>query len=153
MKPFQGKKHGRGLLRSLSFNLLYFFIVCFMILLTAVMSLAQTTQSGPPPVDPTIVREGDFAVRLLFELGQGTAEDEIAAERQLGKIGIVPRNGWIADYPVTPDIYAELQKAVSDAADSQKLSMSREEALKRLNTVNIQLGVSVKPYTSEKDNQ
>ena len=99
MKAFQGKKPGKGLLRNLSLNLLYFFIVCFLILQIPVMSRAQTTQSGPPPVGPTVIREGDFAVRLLFELGQGTAEDEIAAETQLGKIGIVPRNGWIADYP------------------------------------------------------
>ena len=151
MKPFQGKKHRRDLLRSFSFNQLYFFIVCFIILLTPIWSQAQSTQSGPPPVGPTVVREGDFAVRLLFELGLGTTEDEIEAETQLGKAGIIPRNGWIADYPVTPDVYAELQKAVSDAADSKKLSMSREEALKRLNTANIQLGLSVKPYTGEKD--
>jgi hypothetical protein len=153
MKPFQGREHGRELLRSLPVNLLYFFIACFLILQIPAMSQAQTTQSGPPPVDPTIVREGDFAVRLLFELGLGTAEDEIAAETHLGKVGIVPRNGWIADYPVTPDVYAELQKAVSEAADSKKLSMSREAALKRLDTVNIQLGLSVKPYAGEKDNQ
>jgi hypothetical protein len=153
MKIFQGKKHSRGFPKNLLFKILKIFVIGLFIMLTPGMNQAQIAQSGPPSIEPTIVREGDFAVRLMFELGLGTTQEEIEAETQLGKIGIVPRNGWIADYPVTPDVLGELQNAVSNAADSQKLSMSREEALKRLNTVNIQLGLSVTPYTGEKDYQ
>ncbi len=153
MKIFQGKKHGRVYLKNLVFFVLEIFAVYLFLMRVAAMSQAQTVQSGPPPIEPTIVREGDFAVRLLFELGLGTAQEEIEAETQLGKIGIVPRNGWIADYPVTPDIFAEIQKAVGDAANSQKLSMGREEALRRLNNANIELGLSVTPYTAQKDYQ
>ena len=83
-------------------------------------------------------------------MGVGNTDDEVEAETRLGEIGITPRNGWIADYPVTPDILGELQKSVSDAADARKLSMSRDEALKRLNDVSAQLGVGVSPLRAMK---
>ena len=106
----------------------------------------EQAASGPPPIAPRLVREGDFAVSLSAALGVGTTEDEVEAESRLGEVGIVPRNGWIADYPVTPDIMAELQKSVSNAADAQKLSMSKDEALKRLDAVSVDFGVGVKPF-------
>jgi len=48
----------------------------------------------------------------------------------LTSAGIAPKNGWIADYPVTPDIIGELRNAVGEAADSGKIAMKREEAIK-----------------------
>ncbi|HYS42862.1 MAG TPA: hypothetical protein VEM32_02675, partial [Geobacteraceae bacterium] len=78
---------------------------------------AEKTKQAPPPVAPKLIREGDFAVKLQSALGLGTGEDEAEAESRLGEAGIVPRNGWIADYPVTPDIIGELNTSVSDAAD------------------------------------
>jgi hypothetical protein len=48
----------------------------------------------------------------------------------LTSAGIAPRNGWIADYPVTPDIIGELQKAIGEAVDSDKIAMNKDEAMK-----------------------
>ncbi len=61
----------------------------------------------------------------------------------------MPRNGWIADYPVTPDILGELRKAVSDAAYANKIAMGRDEALKRFDQVTGEVGSSVTPYTGQ----
>ena len=101
---------------------------------------------GPPPIGQQLVREGTFAVRLGFALGVGKTEDEVEAESRLGEVGITPRNGWIADYPVTPDILGELQKAVGDAADANKLSMSKDAALKRFDEVATDVSLPVVPY-------
>ncbi|HYA15423.1 MAG TPA: DUF4124 domain-containing protein [Syntrophales bacterium] len=101
---------------------------------------------GPPSIGQQLVREGTFAVKLVFALGIGMNEDEIEAESRLGEVGITPRNGWIADYPVTPDILGELQKAVSDAADAGKLSMNRDESLKRFNEVISDASLPVTPH-------
>ena len=111
------------------------------------MAAITGAQSGPPPVGGPLVREGDFAVRLLYALDLGSTDDEVEAETRLAEVGIIPRNGWIADYPVTPDILGELQRSVVDAASSRKISLSRAEALKRINAVsghNFELSVS--PY-------
>jgi hypothetical protein len=125
-------------------------IVLLSLLLLSIpaISHAQSGQvsSGPPPIAPPLAREGDLAVMLAAALGVGNTDNEAEAETRLGEIGITPRNGWIADYPVTPDVLGELQKSVSDAADARKLSMSRDEALKRLNDVSAQLGVGVQPF-------
>ena len=81
----------------------------FLLMLPAV---TQAQSGGPPPIEQQLVREGEFAVRLASTLGVSAAADEVEAESRLGEVGITPRNGWIADYPVTPDIVGELQKAV-----------------------------------------
>jgi hypothetical protein len=97
------------------------------LLLIPVIAYAQSEQttSHAPPIQQPLVREGDFAVELVGQLGLGTTSDETEAESILGSLGITPRNGWIADYPVTPDIMDEIQQSVSDAVDSQKLPMSK----------------------------
>ncbi len=112
---------------------------------------AQTEQikAAPPPIEQPLTREGDFAIRLAAALGLGTTEDEVEAENLLGSAGIAPRNGWIADYPVTPDIISELQKSVGDAADAKKIALNRDEALAGLGKVNTELSLAVKPYTGE----
>jgi hypothetical protein len=116
----------------------------FLLLLPAV---AHAQSGGPPPIEQQLVREGEFAVRLASALGVKTAEDQVEAESRLGEAGITPRNGWIADYPVTPDIVGELQKAVGDAADANKLSVGRDEALKRFYDVAAASGLPISPYT------
>src|SRR6185369_9449015 len=88
--------------------------------------------------------------KLVAALGVGTAEDEAEAETRLAEAGVVPRNGWIADYPVTPDIIGELYKSVSDAVDSRKLALGKDDALKRLNDVTSALGVGVRSAASGK---
>lgn len=92
--------------------------------------VTHAQSENPPPIEQQLVREGDFAVRLASALGISATDEEVEAESRLGEAGITPRNGWIADYPVTPDIICELQKAVGTAADAGKLSVGRDEALK-----------------------
>ncbi|KAB0671523.1 hypothetical protein F6V30_02800 [Oryzomonas sagensis] len=98
--------------------------------------------NGAPPIGQQVVREGDFAVKAVAALGMGTAENEAEAESRLAEIGISPQNGWIADYPMTPDICGEIYKAVRDAADAGKIGLSVESALERLNGVMAQAGLS-----------
>lgn len=107
---------------------------------------AQQAQGGaPPPIEAALVREGTFAVQLAAALGIGATNDEVEAETKLGDAGITPRNGWIADYPVTPDVLGELRQSVAAAADAGKLSMNRDEALKKLDGVKNGFDLSVKP--------
>jgi hypothetical protein len=61
----------------------------------------------------------------------------------LTSAGIAPKNGWIADYPVTPDIIGELQNAIDDVAESGGLSMSRDEATKTLENLTVEVGLPV----------
>jgi len=56
-------------------------------------------------------------------------KSEAEAENMLALVGIAPKNGWIADYPVTPDIIRELQNAIAMAADSGKIAMNKDEAM------------------------
>ena len=107
----------------------------------------EPEKASPPPVQQKLVREGDLAIKLELALGLGTSGDEIEAETLLGNVGILPRNGWIADYPVTPDIVGELYKSVRDAAAGGKISTSIEESLKRLDAVINEAGLGVYPYT------
>jgi hypothetical protein len=104
----------------------------------------QVRQGRPdlPPIAAPLVREGDLAVGLLSALGMGEASDESYAESKLGDAGISPRNGWIAGYPVTPDIVGELRKSVSEAADAGRLAIGRDEALRRLEVVASGTGIS-----------
>lgn len=129
--------------------------VCFVSLLmlmipATIYAQAEQAKPGPPAVAQQLVREGTFAVKLEFALAVGTTEDEAEAESRLGEVGVAPRNGWIADYPVTPDIIGELQRAVGDAAEAGKLSLARDEALKRLNDVAVELGLPVIPHADGK---
>jgi len=108
---------------------------------------AQTDQmpKGTPPVAQPLVPEGDFALKLATGIKLGTPNSEAQAEDMLTSVGIAPRNGWIADYPVTPDIIGELQDAVATAADSKKLPMEKVEALKAFQDLTTEFGLSVLP--------
>lgn len=110
----------------------------------------QQRSATPPPVAAPLVREGDLAVKLVGPLNLGTAKDDAEAESMLVTAGIAPRNGWISDYPVTPDILAEIQKAVGDAADTGRLSMTKSESLQALQSVETSLGLALVPDTSGK---
>src|SRR5512135_3675969 len=85
-----------------------------------------------PPVAQTLVREGDFAIKLAVELKLGNPENEAAAEDMLAKAGISPLNGWISDYPVTPEIVGQLGDSITTAANQGNLPMSAEEGKKGL---------------------
>ena len=95
-------------------------------------SYSQPGQSkaGPPPSEQNLVREGSFAMELAEVLKIGEVKSEAEAENKLTSAGIAPKNGWIADYPLTPNIIGELQNAVGEAADSGKIAMKREEAIR-----------------------
>lgn len=111
-------------------SLLRVFIVILGLLIpaAAIAQSEQTTAANPPIAQP-LVREGDFAVDLAAALKLGTAMSEAEAESALSAAGITPRNGWIADYPVTPDIIGEVQAAINEAANSGKLAMGKDAAM------------------------
>jgi hypothetical protein len=104
-------------------------------------SYSQPGQSnaGPPPSRQNLVREGAFAWELAGLLGI-EAESEAEAESKLASVGIAPKNGWIADFPVTPFIIEELQHAAGEAADSGKIAMKREEAVKAIQNLMTKMG-------------
>src|SRR5271166_6174057 len=76
-------------------------------------------RTAPPPVAGPLVREGAFAMILVVALNMGKPASETEAESMLGAAGISPRNGWIADYPVTPDIIGELRDSIGYAAQAK----------------------------------
>ena len=99
--------------------------------LIPLMVNAQSEQNkpGPPPIEQSLAREGSFAVKLVEALTMGQAKSEAEAESMLASVGIAPRNGWIADYPLTPDIIGEVRNAIGMALDSGKLAMNKDQAL------------------------
>ncbi len=115
-------------------RLLYKFCIFIVsgLLLMSGLAFAQSGNSTAetPPVAQPLVREGDFAVKLADALKLGTVTSETEAESVLGAAGIEPKNGWIADYPVTPDILGELQTSIAAAASAGKLAMGKDAAMK-----------------------
>jgi hypothetical protein len=101
------------------------------LVLIPLMVNAQSGQNkpGPPPIEQSLVREGSFAMKLAEVLKTGPVKSEAEAESRLASMGIAPRNGWIADYPLTPDIIGEVRSAIGVAVDSGKLAMNKDEAL------------------------
>jgi hypothetical protein len=109
----------------------------------------ETTAVAPPPIGQPLIREGTFALKLVPALALEATLDEAEAESRLAAVGVLPRNGWIADYPMTPDIIAELQRSVSEAADAGKLTMGREEAVKVFEGVKAELALSIRPPSGD----
>jgi hypothetical protein len=103
----------------------------------------QKTSELAPPVAQPLVPEGSFAMSLAKSLGIGVPQNEADAESLLASVGIAPKNGWIADYPVTPDVLGDLQEAVAAASDSGRLAMGKDEALKSLQVVAEEFGLPV----------
>jgi hypothetical protein len=93
----------------------------------------QTSQrQQAPPVAQTLVREGDFAIKLAAELDLGNPANEALAEDMLARAGVSPLNGWISDYPMTPEIIGQLGDSITAAAGEGKLPMTAGEATKGL---------------------
>jgi hypothetical protein len=99
------------------------------------LSQLSPSPASSPPIGQRLVREGTLAVDLYKALGLGTRDDEVEAETVLGDVGIIPSNGWIADYPVTPDIMGELYQSVRDAAAANRIPLGVDEAQRRLTAV------------------
>lgn len=112
-------------------------------------SESEQTANQPPPVEQPLVREGEFAMKLMDALQMGKAQSETEAENSLASAGIAPKNGWISDYPVTPDIIGELEKSVVEAAEANRISLRTEEALKAFQTVVNELDLPVMAETRE----
>lgn len=93
-------------------------------------SQPEQEKSGPPPIEQSLIREGSFSMKLAEVLKLGPVESEAEAESMLASVGIAPKNGWIADYPLTPDVIRELQNAIAQTADSGKIAMNKAEAIK-----------------------
>ena len=100
--------------------------------------------ASQPPISQPLLREGTLATQLVDVLKVGAAANEAEAESILSRAGIAPKNGWIADYPVTPDIVGELRAAVNAAADSKTISLSKDEALTAFESVTAQFDLSVR---------
>jgi hypothetical protein len=78
-------------------------------------------------------------MRLAEALNIGEVKSEAEAESRLASMGIAPRNGWIADYPVTSDILGELQNAIGAAVDSGRLAMNKDEAIKAFQDLTVDI--------------
>jgi hypothetical protein len=113
-------------------------------------SQPSQTQQGPPVAQP-LVREGDFAVKLAATLDLGNTTDEAVAEDLLAKAGVAPVNGWLSDYPMTPQIVGQLRDSVAKAAGEGKLPMTSDEATRKLNylTAKLDLPTPAGPGTAE----
>ena len=105
-------------------------------------------RGGPPPVEQALVPQGVFAIQLLEALKLGSTQDEAKAESQLSAVGVEPKNGWIAGYPMTPPAMVEIEKSIGAAAEGGKLKMSKEEALKAVGDLKTKLGLNVNPEGS-----
>jgi hypothetical protein len=98
------------------------------------MTVANSGQT-PPPVSQPLIREGDFAMKLVSALNLGTAKNGTDAENILASAGIAPKNGWISDYPMTPVVIGQLQQSIEAAARAGKLPMNSNEATKAFLTL------------------
>lgn len=119
------------------------------LLLSPAAVMSQDYGSPPPqaqqapPVAQPLVREGDFAIKLAAKLDLGLPSDEATAEDMLAKAGVVPKNGWLSDYPVTPEILGQLQAAVARAASEGSLPMTSEEATRGLYSLASEMNLPV----------
>lgn len=122
----------------------------FLLLIPAIAAAeSQKAPQGSPPIEQPLVRQGTFAMQLVPALGLGKAGSEAEAESMLSEKGILPRNGWIADYPATPDIIGELRQSVDDAAGAGKIQLGRAEALKRFDGVTAEAALSIRPQNED----
>lgn len=113
-------------------------------LAAATLNSRALAQADPElsPVAPPVVREGDFAVRLVEVLGLGQVSDEVEAESLLTARGVVPRHGWIADYPVTPVVMTELREAVMAASRAGSLPVGETTAAASFDALALELGLA-----------
>jgi hypothetical protein len=98
-----------------------------------------------PSVGQQVIREGDYAVELVKVLKIGPQEGEADAETALASLGITPKSGWISDFPVTPDIIADIQASIDAAADAGKLPIGKAAADQAFVALNTEIGIEVMP--------
>jgi hypothetical protein len=108
-------------------------------------SIPRQAGSKAPPISQELVAEGEFAMELASGLKLGTPATEVQAEDMLTAAGIAPKNGWISDYPMTPIVIGQVRDAVAAAADSKKIPMGRDEALKTFEDLTAGFGLAIVP--------
>jgi hypothetical protein len=145
---FSSKIIGGVIMRILSILAVAIFLAFWpagsgMLAVQAAEAVSVSEPAGAAPVSQPLIREGDFALKLAEELHIATTDNEAEAESELSAAGIAPQNGWIADYPVTPDIMTELGQDIVRAADAGKLPIGKDEALGALQTVADDFGLYV----------
>lgn len=118
-----------------------FVLVSLSLLFIGAAWAAPVRQEGAVPVAQPLVREGDLALSMAEALGLGRPEQEDEAESILASAGIAPRNGWISDYPVTPDVLEELRQAAFSASDSASIPLQRQEVEQAILRVISELGL------------
>jgi len=124
-------------------------LMIMVFVLVPVMAMAQNySTGGKAPLAQPLVREGTVAVGMVKVLNLGNTTNEVEAENLLVAAGIAPRNGWISDYPVTPDIVSELGTAVDSAAGSGSLKLGKAEAAQAFNGLLAQYNLAVREDTS-----
>ena len=86
----------------------------------APLPIPSTTQTGinPSSIEQTLVPESVFAMQLAEALKLGPVDDEAKAEELLSGLGIEPKNGWIAEYPVTPEVLGDIETGIAMAERS-----------------------------------
>ena len=131
-----------------------------LLVLLSCAAIAQTVDNTPPPPTPNpanvstssdnspqvaqaLVPEGVYALQLFKVLKLGNTQELAEAETQLSKLGIEPKNGWIAEYPITPLVLGELDAGIATAVQQGKLSLSKTEALNQVNALKTQLGFNI----------
>ena len=130
--------------------------LCWVLLLLSTSVYGQEEIKGPPstpvtdpitsstpPIGQPLVPEGVLAMELVEALKIGRTQDEAKAQSMLSAVGIEPKNGWIAGYPVTPPVINDIEKGVAAAADAGKLGMSKDQALKTVGDLKAKLGLNV----------
>lgn len=105
---------------------------------------AQNTSSEHPPIAQPLVSEGQFAVELANALGLTSSQHQAAAEDALARVNIAPRNGWISDYPMTPDIIEEVRQSAARSASEGVLKMSQADAARTVADVSAGLNLPVR---------
>jgi len=127
-------------------------LMIMVFVLVPVVAIAQSySGGGNAPIAQPLVREGTIAVRMVEGLNLGTTTNEAEAENLLLAYGIGPRNGWISDYPVTPDIVSELRTAVIGAAGAGSLTLGKDEAAEAFDWMLSQYNLMVKTDPSGED--
>ncbi len=126
-------------------SLFWTLMLVIIMVLAPVVAAGQAAQAAGAnfPISQPLVREGTFATALAGAFKLGAVTDEPQAESLLSSAGITPNNGWIADYPVTPDIVGELEDSVAQASDSGGVKMSKDAALSAFQSVLDKYGLAV----------
>ena len=101
--------------------------------------------TNSPPVAHTLVPEGVLAMQLTEALKLGPVTDEAKAEELLSSLGIEPKNGWLAEYPVTPDVLGDVEEGISKASEQRKIKLTKDQVLKLVGDVKAKLGFDVNP--------